>query len=253
MTVDECANAVLQEFGGLIPETICSFEDSKREFLSTRALEIQKLGIAESNKTVTSARLDVSSRTGLLLMPDDMGDADIFPAAVEYQPENTTARQKVVIVEVDDIPNFEGSRAIAFYDSPVKYRLAWNSWDDGDLYLFYDPIDDLTTISGTDTLKFPLAFRTYLFKKTAFNLLDLIRLKLAWLDREEEKEQAVKIDAALKMLEMKLANQVSEWAREFRRWINKDLSQGPYLRRTQMEINARAYRDTSDGAFSLFE
>lgn len=261
VTLDSCANGVLQEFGGLLPETILSFEDAKREFLYTRALEIQKLGIADSNKTVTSAKLVVSSRTGLLLLPDDAGDADIFPAAVEFQPTGTTGRQKVVIIEVDDIPGYEGDRAIAFFDNPMKYRLSWDCWKTGDLFLFYDPIEDITTIRGADTLKFPLAFWTLLTKKTAFNLVDMIRLKLAWLQRAEEHEQTrVEVRGqipallgALASREAKLAVQVQEWEREFRRWINKDLSQGPYLRRNQMEINARAYRDVSSGAYDLWE
>lgn len=262
-TLNECANAVLAEFGFMPSESICSFEDAKREFLQTRALELQKLGVADSNKTVTSAKLVVASRTGSLVLPDNAGDPDIIPAAVEFQPTGSTTRQKVVIVEVDDIPGFENDRAIAFFDNPLKYRLAWDSWTYGDLYLYYDPVEDMSAIAGGDTLTFSLAFWTLLTKKTALALCSMIHLKLTWLAREEERAQTAYVGSrasqtppllgALAAVEQKLMMQVQEWDREFRRFINKDLGQGPYKRRTQMEINGRGYLDVSDRKWDLWE
>jgi hypothetical protein len=252
-TLNERTNAVLQEFGGLIPESICSFEDAKREYAYTRSLELQKLGIAGTDRTVTNAVLDPGDdRDGA--MPSSAPNLrDIIPAAVEFQPTNTTDRYKVVILSnVEDVPAYEGNRAISFYGEPLRYRLAWDSWDAGDLYVYYDPVEDIEDLTGASEITFPLAFWTYLTKKTAFILIDMVRLKLTWLNREEEKEQLEKILKALDKMEVKLAAQVAEWCGEFQRYINLDRNEGPYLRRSNLEIMARGYNDTS-GPFGGFE
>jgi hypothetical protein len=254
-TINSQANAVLQELGGMLPESICSFEDAKREFMYARALELQKIGIATTNKTVTVSEMIVEARDGVMIMPTGVGD--LIAGAVEYEPNNLadgeTNRSKVVIVQVDDIPAFEGNLAIAFYGDPMRYRLSFDSWLTGRLFVYYDPIEDLTELDGDTEITFPLAFWTYLTKKTAFNLIDMIRLKLAWHQRPEEVEQHKVILQALSALEAKLSKQAEEWHLEFKRWITRDLKQGPYLRRSNMEILARGYNNTGSSVYDYFE
>lgn len=258
-TIRSETNAVLQEFGGVIPETICSFEDARREFLYVRESERQKIGIAPSNKTAENALLDVSVRDGELVLSGCDSPAAISPAFVEYQPTNSTDRHKVTIVDAEDIPGFEGQRAIAFYADPMRYRLSFDSWDTGTLYLWYDEVEDLESLEGTDTngdevaIKFPLQFWQLLRKRAAFNLIDTICLKLAWHMRPEEKDQTAGIIAALRMKEQKLALRVQELDNEFRRWINRELNQQPFVRRTSMEIGLRGVNDAGIRAFGGFE
>jgi hypothetical protein len=57
--------------------------------------------------------------------------------------------------------------------------------------------------------------------------------------REEEADQMKAIASALDSKETKLISQVSEWQKEFQRWINKDLNQQIVLRRSNEEIQAR--------------
>jgi hypothetical protein len=251
MILNTAANSVMMEFGGILDERLLAFEDAKREFLYTRALELQKLGIADSNKTVVIDELATAARDGELTMPE--GLASMMPAFVEFQYNNTTgARSQVRIVAVEDIPNYEGSRAIAFYGEPLRYRLSWNAWEQGDLYLGYDGIENPSAVGGANDLAFPPAFWTFLVKKTAFNLIDIIRLKLSFLMREEEADQMKAIASALDSKEQKLVVQTQEWSKEFARWINKDLNQQPILRRSNEELWARQNDQTRPPRF-LFE
>jgi hypothetical protein len=252
MILNNAANAVLQEFGGLIEERLLSFEDAKREFLYTRGLELQKLGIADSNKTVIIDEFSVSDRDGEITMPT--GLSGILPAFVEYGGSSSTSRRDTVrIVTVDDIPSYEGSRAIAFYGDPLKYRLSWNSWDHGTLFLGYDGIEDMDALLGSSDLSFPPNFWTFLVKKTAFNIIDVLRLKIAFLMRVEEIEQMKLIENALNSKERKLLVQCQEWSTEFKRWINKDLNQQPVLRRSNEELMARQGGDCGSAPSFLFD
>jgi hypothetical protein len=259
-TVRSETNAVLQEFGGILPEALCSFEDARREFLYAYQSELQKIGVADSNKTVKFAVLDVSAREGKLILNDCDSPADIIPAFVEYQETNTTDRQKVTIVDVEDIPAYEGQRVIAFYgDDPLRYRLAFDSWTHGTLYLYYDEVtnvndlDDITTCGKENEISFPLQFWQLLSKRAAFNIINIVQLKLAFLGRPEEQAQTDYIMKALAGLEMKLAARISELDREFRRWINKSTNQQVYVRRSNIEIMARNYNNSGDAAFEGFE
>lgn len=255
-TIRSESNAALQEFGGIIPAELLAFEDARREFLYVRQLELQKLGIAPSNKTVTSSILDVSTREGTLELADDNCDTEpwaIDVAFVEFQPTGGTIdeRIKVTIVGVEDITNYEGARAISFYGNPLKYRLSWDSWDHGTLYLYYDPVEDIETLTdlsdcgNENAITFPLQFWQLLSKKTAFNLIDVIRLKLAFHQRPEEKEQTDLINNALTKMEQKLALRIAELDREWRRYINRDLNQQTYMRRSIIEMSARRANDAS--------
>jgi hypothetical protein len=237
MQLNTAANAVLGEFGNIIPEPLFAHDDAKREFLYTRALELQKLGIADSDKTVVIDQLDVSSRDGQLNMPGQF--AGMMPAFVEHLRTNATKPETVRIVQPEDIPSYEGTRAIAFYSEPLRYRVAWNSWETGVLYLGYDGIEDMNQLGGTTDLTFPPAFWTMLVKKTALKAIATIRLKMAFLNRAEEKENISLIADALKSKEATLLADVSEWQKEFHRWINKDLNQQATLRRHADELEAR--------------
>lgn len=254
-TLNEQANAVLQEFGGILPESVLSFEDAKREFSYCRAIELQRIGIAATNKTVTVSEMILDTRDGVMIMPTNVGD--LIPGAVEYEPSNLSAgryeRHKVTIVNVDEIPAFEGNRAIAFYGEPMRYRISFDSWETGRIFVYYDPIEDITDITGDTSLTFPRAFWTYLIKTAAKNLINLVRLKMSWHLRTEDKEQFQAIMSALNSLEISLNMQSAMWKLELDRWINRDLSQTPYLRRSNVEIMARGYHDISNHAFDHFE
>lgn len=241
-TLDESANAVMMEFGGVVPEELLSLEDARREFLYVRSLARQKIGIADTDKTVTSTPLTVTQRDDAL--PPNL--QHIIPAFVEYEhnfPISPNDLRRVLIVPADDIPNYEGARAIAFYGEPLRYKLSWNAWEDGSLTLYYDPVDDLSAISGDDDLPFPMQFHTMLVKQAALKVTDIIKLKMTFLDRWEEKDRAERLLGVLGGIEAKLLLQVSDWENEFKRWINKDHNEGPITRRTNEEIQARGYND----------
>ncbi|MBX3288371.1 MAG: hypothetical protein KF855_03405 [Acidobacteria bacterium] len=240
-TLNESANAVLMEFGGVVPDELLSLEDARREFLYVRSLAMQKMAIADTDKTVSSTSLNVTQRDGV------MPDSNIIPAFVEYLPNNPIygdeEQRRVLIVPADDIPNYEGSRAIAFYGSPLRFRLAWNVWEFGTLKLYFDPVEDISDISGEDEVPFPVQFHTMLVKQTALKLTDIIKLKLTMLDRWEEKDRSERLLGVLGGIETKLLLQIADWENEYKRWINKDQNEGPILRRSNEEIMARGYND----------
>lgn len=241
-TLNENSNRVLSEFGGRIPAHLLSFEDARREFLQVRALELQKLGIADTDKTVQSARLMPSSRNGAV--PSSFGD--ITPAFVEYSPTNTTnVFEKVEIVPVEKIPEYSGGRAIAFYGSPLRYRTSFDFWTSGAITIWYDGVEDLFSVSGGDELAFAGAFSTYLVKKAAFNLCGTMLLNLAFSAAPEEDERMKIIVGVLKDFQSTLAIQVAEWQKEFRKFTNAPLNTQANLRRTNDEIAARNYNNVT--------
>ena len=227
------------EFGtGVIPEELLSFEDAKKETIQVRALEMQKLGISDTDRTVTSDTLGATQRDDA--MPVKFGD--FIPAFVEIRINDRT--EKVEIVPVESIPELEGARCIAFYSN--RYRLAWDAWDEGEIYLWFDPIEDLSGITGKSGITFPQAFWTLLVKKTALNLIKVIRLKALHIGKSDREE----LNTILSMFEKSLNASLSEWEQEFFKWRNIDFNAGPRLRRTNEEIMARAYNNVT-GRVSL--
>lgn len=244
MLLSTCANQVLQEFGGVVPESLLSFEDAMREFLSVRALELQKLGISTTDITCTKHTLYPTERDGLV----SASIGDMIPAFAELAPTSDStgnSRYKVEILPTELVPAYEGSRVIAFYGTPTRYRLGWDSWDEGSLTLWYDPIEDLTQMTAATDLTFPPAFWTFLFKKSALNLVRLLKLKLATLDPISVSNNKANIVAVLGMFEESLFEQVTEWQAEFRKFLNLDLNSQSHLRRTSDEIRARSYNNVS--------
>jgi hypothetical protein len=236
MLLSTCANQVLQEFGGAMPEVLVSFEDASREFISVRALELQKLGVSTTDVTVTKSTLNASSREGTVPATTGVG---MIPAFVELTLNDSgvpDARLKVEIIPTELIPSYEGSRAIAFYGTPMKYRLSWDVWDEGTITLWHDPIEDLTQFTSNSDVTFPPNFITYLFKKTALNLIRTAVLKLALVDPASLRQSQANIGTALSNFQGSLAAQCSEWEVEFRKWRNLDLNSQRHLRRTQDEL-----------------
>lgn len=245
MLLSQCANQVLQEFGGAMPESLVSFEDASREFLSVRALELQKLGVATTDYTVTKTTLSASDRDGLL--SPIFGD-DMIPAWVEATPANSSnnnIRYKVAIITPDLIPAYEGARAIAFYGNPKRYRLSWDAWDDDTVTIYYDPVEDLTAIGQADDLTFPQAFWTLLFKKAALNTVRVALVKLALVNPSEFQGTKSDVVNALNSFVGLLAPQVAEWEHELRRYRALDLNTQPHLRRTQDELALADYNNVS--------
>ncbi len=242
-TLNYHANNVLGEFGFLPPEHLLAFEDVKREFIRVRALEMQKLGIADTNKTVTTTTLDLSGelRTGTL-------STDMIPAFVEIHPTQATytnQQEKIEVVPLEEIASYEGSRAIAFYGTPLKYKLAFDAWEYGNVTLYYDAIEDYTDWAGDDNVTFPPNFYIYLECKTALSLADLFALKLAYLFPNDQKEQLQLIMNRLDAFKQSKLAYTAEWQAEFKKWKNQDLNQQPRLRRTQTEIWQRNYNNVT--------
>lgn len=239
-SLNEHANNVLGEFQFLPPEHLLSFEMVKRKFTRVRFLEMQKLGLSDTDKTLTSATLDTSNETrdGLL------STGDIYPAFVEIHlnsSSNPESKEKIEIVPLEDLPTFEGSRAIAFYGTPMRYRLSFDAWDQGTITLYFDDIEIIDDLSGTTTVTFPPNFLIFLEKKTKLGLIDDLRLSLAWKMPAEQKEQIPLINSALDALQQSTLVEVAEWQKQFEKWKNKDLNEQPRLRRTNAEILSRGY------------
>lgn len=242
MLLSTCANQVLQEFGGAMPEVLVSFEDASREFLSVRALEMQKLGASTTDITVTKSNLSANTRDGLLPTITGVGMIPAFVELMHYD-SSSEVRSKVEILPTELIPAYEGSRAIAFYGTPGRYRLAWDAWDEGTIVLWHDPIDDLTQFTGATDVNFPPNFLTYLFKKTALNLVRVANFKLAIVDPASLRASQNNIAGALKQFEASLASQVGDWNAEFKKWRNMDLNSQAHLRRTNDEIQSVGYNN----------
>jgi hypothetical protein len=238
-SLNELSARVIQEFGNVLPDTLLSFEDARREVLQTYALEMQKLGISPTNRTVGEKILSHDERVGLL--PENMN-----PAFCEFHSnlaETDETREKVEIVPLDHLPTYEGSRAIAFFGTPLKFKAAWDFWDYGTLYLSYDPIPQIGLIKGSDSIVFPPAFYTLLVKKSAANLVPVVQLKFSYLAPEEKRELMPVILPMLKNLEAKLDGQTKEWEKEMKKFTLSDLNQGAHLRRTNDELQARSYHN----------
>jgi hypothetical protein len=244
MLLSTCANQVIQEFGGVVPENLLSFEDAMREFLSVRALELQKVGASTTDLTCTKLALAPSSRDALV--GGSIGNA--IPAFAELTPSSDSTgntRYKVEILPTELVPAYEGARVIAFYGTPTRYRLGWDAWNEGTLILWYDPIEDLSLLTSATDLTFPPAFWTFIIKKAAFNLVRLLKLKLVALDPANLTTRKADLVNVLTMFEQSLIGQVGEWQAEFRKYINLDLNSQSHLRRTSDEIRARGYDNVS--------
>ena len=245
MLLSACANQVLQEFGGAMPDNLVSFEDASREFLSVRALELQKLGVSTADFTVTKSVLNASTRDGLVT--PSFGE-DMIPAFAELTPRDSSDenyKYKVEIISADLIPAYEGTRSIAFYGTPKRYRLAWDAWEDGTLTIFYDPVEDITSIGQASDVTFPSAFWTMLFKKAALNVVRLAIFKLAIIDPAEFKSTKADIERSLQSFVALISPQVAEWEHEFRRHRSLDMNTQPHLRRTQDELALADYHNVS--------
>lgn len=237
-TLNEYSNQILQEFGSVLPDTLLSLEDCRREFLRVLALKMQELGISDTDKTVFCKILDHDERAGLL--PENL-----TPAFVEFVPAgaNENAREKVEIIPLEDVATYEGCHAMAFYGNPQGFRAAWDFWNYGTLYFYYDPIPQLEGYRGSDTITFPPAFFTLLVKQAAFNSASTVKLKLAVL---APPEMTGRMDVILKVLasvEQTLMLQLEQWQREFKKFLNKDLNEQPHLRRSFSELQAAGYND----------
>jgi hypothetical protein len=252
MLLSTCANQVLQEFGGSMPDNLISFEDACREFISVRALELQKLGVSTTDITVRQQTINPSSRDALY--PQVYGE-DMVPGWVELIPTNQVGseRYKVEILPADLIPAYEGSRAIAFYGTPKRYRLAWDAWDEGSLAVFMDPVEDITSISLSTDVSFPPNFWVLLFKKAALKLVKVALMKLAIVDPTEFRQSKQEIKQALSAFASMIAQEVQEWEKEMRRSRSLDFNAQPHLRRSNDEIRARGYDNISGTVPGDFE
>jgi hypothetical protein len=248
-TLNIHANNVLGEFGFLPSEVELSFEDVKREFVRVRALEMQKLGISDTDKTLTSMTVDTSAR-----VRDALVGTNMIPAFAELtrNANYPNQKQKVEVVPLEEIPTFENSYALAFYGTPLRYRLAFDAWDEGTLTLYYDAIDDYDAILGATNITFPPNFYIYLECKTALALVALLRLKLTWIFPEDKQLQMQLILKALDQFQQGKLMYADEWQREFRIWKNKDMNEQPRLRRTNTELFDKGYDDLSRGRNASF-
>ncbi len=244
MLLSTAANQVLQEFGGAMPDVLIDFEDAGREFISVRALELQKLGISSTDITVTKVAVAPVDREGLV--PTSTG-AGMTPAFVECIPFDTSTenRYKVEIIPIELIPSYEGGRAIGFYGTPGRYKISWDVWEEGTLSLWHDPIEDVESYTLESDVTFPPNFIIYLIKKTAFNLVRNADIKLALIDPAMFRQSKGEISGALSRFETSLARQTGEWEAEFKKFRNGDLNSQPHLRRTHDELASRDYNNVT--------
>jgi hypothetical protein len=228
-----------------MPDNLISFEDAQREFISVRALELQKLGASTADITVTKQSLNPSDRDGLV----SPGIGDLIPGFVEIvpydQPVSGNTRYKVEILPVELIPAYEGSRAIAFYGTPTRFRISWDAWDEGDVEIWYDPVEDITQITSATDLVFPQAFWVFLIKKTALNLVRVAKFKLIALDPVEFRNSQKLLLDSFAHFEGSIADQVRVWEQEFNKHRSTDLNAQPHLRRTNDEVLSRGYNNVS--------
>jgi hypothetical protein len=241
MNLERCANQVMQEFGGAMPEHLLGMEDAAREFMAVRALELQKLGISGTDKTVINAALGPTRREDLV--PGQFGHCT--PAFAQLAPTDGSARVKVEIVPIESVPHYDGSRAIGFYGNPLNYMLSWDAWEEGEVYLWGDAAEDLTTLSMGSDIVFPEAFWVYLFKKTALNLVRIANLKISF--QLSDDASLAPIIPALAALREDLTVQCSEWQKEFKKYTNLDLNTQPHLRRSVDELWARGSHEVTIG------
>lgn len=237
------AARVLAEFGGRLPAHLLQFEDARREFLQTRALELQKLGASDTDKTVQKISLRLKDRVGAVLVPK--GLEGVIPAFVETSVcncGNCGSVEKVEIVPVEKIPEYTSGRVIAFFGNPLQYRTNFNCCSAA---LWFDPVEDLMSIEGADETKFVPAFTTYLVKKAALNLCGALLMNIALHSAPEEDERMKIIIGAITGFQNNLSIQVSEWALEFKKYVNFPFNTQPNLRRTQDEISVRGYHNTT--------
>jgi len=245
--INDHANRVLAEFGGRLPAHLLQFEDARREFLEVRALQLQRLGISDTDKTVQKVELSAFGRDGTL--PDDLAVGT--PAFAEFYHYNNYAnpdtREKIEIVPVEQIPEFEGSRVIAFYGSPLRYRAGFNFWDSGTISVWFDGVDELLNATGDMDAGFAPAFITYVVKQAAMNLVPVARLNLSMNSLPEEGERVPFIMEALNGFERNLAMQTEHWHKEFKKYVGSGLNTQSRLRRSNFEIKARGFNDLSGG------
>jgi len=246
-SLNDCSNRVLAEFGGRLPAHLLQFEDARREFLEVRSLQLQRLGISDTDKTVQKLDLSAFDRDGNL--PDDVSIGT--PAFAEYYDYNShsnpNSRQKVEIVPVENIPEFEGSRVIAFYGSPLRYRAGFDFWNTGTVSVWFDGVEELLNSTGDMDANFAPAFITYVIKQAAMNLVPVARLNLSMNSLPEEGERMPFIMEALNGFERNLAMQTEHWYKEFKKYVGSGLNTQSRLRRSNFEIKARGINDLSGG------
>lgn len=240
MTTAELANQVLMEFGtGVIPEELLSFEDAEREAVSVRALELQKLGIASPDKTLSENALSPTTRDGtlsakLLEVVPVFAEAELTGTGTGGDPNR---REKVEIVPTQAIAGLEGARAIAFYNG--RYRISWDVWDEGSIWVWGYDLTNLASSTAADSVTFPASFWTLVVKKAALNLIRVLKLKLITTSHP----QAEPFIAVLGSFEGSIGAQAADWEREFFKWRTLDPNLTPHLRRTQSEIRVRGYNN----------
>lgn len=239
------ANQVLQEFGGVLPDTLADIEDAARELVSVRALELQKLGISTSDATLTTMTITPAARDEVVSLGSN---ADIIPAfavATPLNASNDALRYKVAIIPADRIHAYEGSRAIAFYGRPKRIMYAWDVWDcDETITLYYDPVESVIAQEISGNIDFPPGFYTMLVKKAALNIARVVKLKLAVLSPADYPNRG-EIVNVLSAFEQSIAGQVAEWEMEARKARSMDRNQQPHLRRTWDEIKYADFDNTS--------
>lgn len=238
---------VLSEFGDIIPSPILSFQDVAREFLNVYMLEMQKLGI--SNTNITVEYFDVTSPSREFNLRNVIGK-DVFPAFIEFYPNNSIRIDKVEIVPLDKIPTYEGGKAAAFFGNPLKIKLSWDYWKDGKLRIYYDPIYDLTSTDLAENVSFPPNFIPYIVKKTAYYLIGLILLKASTLSYVDSDFNLQNFVSAMNAIKENLNTQIIEWSEEFRKFKNIDRNFQPRLRRTWDELQGMSY-DNVTGNYPL--
>ncbi len=245
-TLGEHVNNVFAEFGSVIPENWLSWEDVARKFVRVRALELEKMGLSNTGKTLQVNTWVPTAREGAVesKFVSQADRTSIHPQHVELQANSVSNyRDYVEIVPVAAIPEFEGDYAVAFYGDPLQYKMSADLWEIGTIYVYYDTIESWDDYEIVTTVDFPPNFTVMLELKTAIAVADLALLKIAVKNPKEISDmQREQISKAMGLFIGQKSRELREWEDQFKVWLNRDRNTQPRVRRTYDELQWRDYR-----------
>ncbi len=239
MNLGTHANNILQMFD--LPECLITLEDAANAFLKARKYYWQQLGMSSMDVKVVSTQISPSSRDYSL----DSSLSDIFPAFVEFQPTDSTARRiPVDIIPLEDVIKHEGERALAIYNG--KLRLAWDCWTEGSLYLFYDPSAEIANLTLDSSIDFPSQFLDMIEYKGAYDLAPLAKSREVREAYTEQRPPDTVFLSVLDDLKSSFAENVMRWEQEFKVWRFSANEERSYERRSDGQVRNYASENIFD-------
>lgn len=213
------ANNILALFGHL-PECMLSMEEAANAFLRTRKFYWQQIGTSAQDMRVRRILLDTTAHEREFELPGGI-ESDAFPAFAEIEVaiESGGERAPVDIVPREALLRREGERALSVFDFPIRARLAWDAWDDGDVYLFYDPSARLEGDLDTEIV-FPYEYLEMIEQKSAYDLAALAMVKEQQESFNMDRPANEGLIRGLGALSQTFAANIQRWERE---WLTSRL------------------------------